>query len=158
MLSSSVNFPDLAQGTPAWHAWRHNGIGGSDAPAVIGVSPYRTARELFREKCKAEPRTSTNTGKAYIFALGHSTELKCRALFEKKMGAAFPAICAEHEKLDFLRASLDGLHPEFGIFEAKYMSASTLATIQRNRALPEHHYVQVQHSLAVTRMERCFYM
>lgn len=152
------NHCELAQGTPAWHLWRHDGVGGSDAPAVIGVSPYRSVREIFREKSKAEPRSNANSGKAYIYALGHSTEAKCRALLEKKLEADFPPACAEHESRGFLRASLDGLNENLGIFEAKLLSSSTLGSILRNQALPEHHYVQVQHSLAVTRMDRCFYM
>lgn len=33
-----------------WLDWRRKGIGGSDAAAVIGVSPYSTARDLYYEK------------------------------------------------------------------------------------------------------------
>lgn len=41
---------ELSQGTPEWHEWRKNGIGGSDATVVEGISPYRTPRQLFYEK------------------------------------------------------------------------------------------------------------
>jgi putative phage-type endonuclease len=35
----------------AWLAARRSGIGGSDAPAVLGVSRYRTALDVFDDKC-----------------------------------------------------------------------------------------------------------
>ena len=33
-----------------WLSGRMNGIGGSDASAVVGVNPYKTNIELFEEK------------------------------------------------------------------------------------------------------------
>lgn len=40
----------VRQGTPEWSAVRRNGIGGSDAPVLVGESPYRSAYELWAEK------------------------------------------------------------------------------------------------------------
>ena len=33
-----------------WHKWRMGGIGSSDAPVVMGVSPYKTIEQLYLEK------------------------------------------------------------------------------------------------------------
>ena len=33
-----------------WLACRRQGIGGSDAAAVLGISPFRTARDLYFDK------------------------------------------------------------------------------------------------------------
>ena len=33
-----------------WLDYRRKGIGGSDAAAVLGVSPYKTARDVYFEK------------------------------------------------------------------------------------------------------------
>ena len=30
-----------------WLDWRKRGLGGSDAAAVLGISPFRTARDLY---------------------------------------------------------------------------------------------------------------
>lgn len=30
-----------------WLAWRRKGIGGSDAAAIMGISPFRTARDIY---------------------------------------------------------------------------------------------------------------
>ena len=33
-----------------WLDWRRKGLGGSDAAAVLGISPFRTARDLYYDK------------------------------------------------------------------------------------------------------------
>ena len=38
-----------------WLNWRKKGIGGSDVAAVLGISPWKTRRDLFYEKTGAEP-------------------------------------------------------------------------------------------------------
>lgn len=35
-----------------WLEYRRQGIGGSDAAAILGVSPFATARDLYYDKCK----------------------------------------------------------------------------------------------------------
>ncbi len=33
-----------------WLSYRRQGLGGSDAAAVLGISPFRTARDLYYDK------------------------------------------------------------------------------------------------------------
>lgn len=35
-----------------WLEYRRRGIGGSDAAAVLGISPFRTGRDLYYDKLK----------------------------------------------------------------------------------------------------------
>ena len=35
-----------------WLEYRRQGIGGSDAAAILGISPFATARELYYDKLK----------------------------------------------------------------------------------------------------------
>ena len=35
-----------------WLAYRRRGIGGSDVAAILGISPFRTARDLYDDKLK----------------------------------------------------------------------------------------------------------
>ena len=39
----------LVQGTPEWHAYRSNHFNASDAPTMLGCSPYKTRTQLLRE-------------------------------------------------------------------------------------------------------------
>ena len=41
---------ELQQGTPEWHAFRAAHYTASDAPAMLGTSPYKTRNELLCEK------------------------------------------------------------------------------------------------------------
>ena len=41
---------DIAQGTAAWHDWRATVIGSSDAPAIMGENPWKSAKTLLEEK------------------------------------------------------------------------------------------------------------
>ncbi len=33
-----------------WLDWRRRGIGGSDVSAIIGISPFRTERDIYYDK------------------------------------------------------------------------------------------------------------
>ena len=37
-----------------WLEYRRKGIGGSDAAAVLGISPFRTGRDLYYDKLNTE--------------------------------------------------------------------------------------------------------
>jgi len=40
----------LTQQTPQWHEMRKSMIGASDAPVIMGVSPWKTQHQLWLEK------------------------------------------------------------------------------------------------------------
>ena len=40
----------LEQGTAEWLAWRTQGIGASEAPAILGENPWKSRRALLAEK------------------------------------------------------------------------------------------------------------
>ncbi|MDN5292305.1 MAG: hypothetical protein PWQ06_2544, partial [Anaerophaga sp.] len=45
VLVDTANLPEKE-----WLEYRRQGIGGSDAAAVLGISPFRTARDLYYDK------------------------------------------------------------------------------------------------------------
>lgn len=59
--------------TKEWEMVRHIGIGGSDAAVIMGLSPYRTPRELYYDKCGI-PEKITDDGKQKVFDRGHILE------------------------------------------------------------------------------------
>lgn len=49
--ANAVELVDITTLTEAgWHKWRRKGIGGSDLAAIMGVSPWTTARDVYRKK------------------------------------------------------------------------------------------------------------
>jgi putative phage-type endonuclease len=143
----------LTQGTPEWNAWRQQGIGGSDAPVIEGISPYRTRRQLFLEKVGKSGLSEEDESKEFIFAKGHKTEALIRKQFQDRVGAEIIPVCFQHGEFDYLRASLDGYDSKLGVLEAKLVGQEVLKTALEEGEIPAHHYTQMQHQFAVSGAE-----
>lgn len=50
----------LQQGSEAWHEWRAQGIGASEIAVVLGLSPWKSAYQLWMEKTGQAPRFAGN--------------------------------------------------------------------------------------------------
>jgi len=140
---------DITQGTQAWHEFRKLGIGGSDAPVVEGISPYRTKRDLYFEKIGKPIPKDPDQSKEFIFNMGHKTEALIRKEFQELTKIEMSPCCVVHNEFDYIRASLDGFHSLLGVLEAKLVGQDVLENA-RNGRIPNHHYAQIQHQLAVT--------
>jgi len=138
----------LVQGSQAWHEWRLQGIGGSDAAVINGTSPYRTPRELFLEKT-GQAVAEDDKSKEFIFAKGHRTEALIRSEFQKKINSEILPVCFQHPKFSHFRASLDGFNAKHGVLEAKLVGKEVLKSAS-DGVIPKHHFTQMQHQLLVT--------
>lgn len=138
----------LDQNSAEWHAWRRQGLGGSDAPVVTGESPYRTQLELYREKT-GEGGALESEENEFIFSKGHAVEGVIRKQFQDLTGAEMKPICLEHPEFEYIRASLDGFDSKFGVLEGKLVGQAVL-TKARNGEIPAHHMTQIQHQFAVS--------
>lgn len=145
----------MEQNTDAWLEWRRKGIGGSDAPAVMGVSPYMTPRQLFYEKIGVQQYEAN----AFVTDLGHKFEPVMRADFELEHGYSISPQCVQHSELGWLRASLDGFNEEKKVFvEIKYVGEEKLNWILEHKAPLEIHFPQIQHQFLVTGFQTGFYL
>lgn len=144
----------------AWLKGRINGIGGSDASAVIGKNPYKTNIELFEEKTgrRIAPDISD---KPYV-VYGKKAEHHIRELFRLD----YPQYQVLHHeyrilqnlKHPFMQASLDGelidQNGRKGILEIK--TTNILQSMQYEKwkdRIPDNYYTQVLHYLLVTGYE-----
>lgn len=141
-----------------WLRSRTNGIGGSDASAVVGRNPYKTNIDLFEEKT-GRRRAEDISGKPYVI-YGHKAEPLIRQLFELdypeySVGYSEFSIFRS-KKYPFMQATLDGMLVEKetgrrGILEIK--TTNILASQQREKwkdRVPDNYYLQVLHYLIVT--------
>lgn len=96
----------LTQGLPEWLEWRKQGIGGSDAATILGVSPFEdaTVENLFREKVEGWERPVN-------FAMRQGTRLEptARLAYQRWASCVAPPVCVEHPDAPWMRVSLDGL-------------------------------------------------
>lgn len=140
-----------------WLSGRLNGIGGSDASAVVGMNPYKTNIELFEEKTgRRVPEDISD--KSYVI-YGKKAEDPIRELFRLD----YPEYQVDHHEFrilqsiqyPFMQASLDGELTDpsgrRGILEIK--TTNILQSMQRekwNDRIPDNYYIQVLHYLLVT--------
>lgn len=132
-----------------WLEHRRKGIGSSDAPIIMGVSPYSTPYQLWEEKLgRVKPERNT-----FILDKGHRLEPMARALIEFELGQSFPPKLVVHESEPWLRASLDGMSELGDIIEIKYMGAEEHASGQ----IPERYFPQVQHQMVITGVAKVYF-
>ncbi len=144
---------DLPQQTPAWHAWRAGRLGGSDAPAIAGVSPYSTRQQLLREKLGLEKREVS-----FAMRQGLMAEETARLMHQERVGLLFTPVCVDHDEIPWLAASLDGWNEDARvILEIKRPNWRDHDYALCGR-VPPHYWPQVQHQLFVTGGEECHYV
>ena len=76
---------DLVQGSPEWLAYRAGHFNASDAPAMMGVSPYKTRAQLLHEM-HTGLTAPVDAQTQRIFDDGHRFEALARPLGEKIIG------------------------------------------------------------------------
>lgn len=96
---------DLEQGSPDWHLHRSNYFNASDAPAMLGVSKYKTRAELLHEMhTGVSPEVGEYTQRR--FDEGHRFEALARTLAEEIVGEPLYPVTGTEGKHS---ASFDGL-------------------------------------------------
>ncbi|MGI6117803.1 MAG: lambda-exonuclease family protein [Bilifractor sp.] len=140
--------------------WLHHrrGIGGSDAAAVLGISPWKTNVQLWEEKTyRKNPPDISNKA---VVRYGTEAEKYLRGLFaldypEYEVGYA-ENNAVFNSDLPFAHASLDGWLTEKetgrkGILEIKTTNITSGMLADRwNEQIPMHYMAQVVHYFIVT--------
>lgn len=137
-----------------WLKWRSEGLGSSDAPAIMGVSPFKTAYQLWEEKTGLVVRDESN----YATRRGHELEPKARARYELLYGCEMPVAFLEHHEFPFIRCSLDGYNEGIKRFIEIKCPGKDDIELARQGKVPEKYYPQIQHQFLVTDAESCHYV
>lgn len=146
------------QGSKEWRTWRGKGLGASDAPAVMGDSPWTSRFELWLEKTGLGTRPPANEYQIAAMRRGNELEPVARSLFEKKMGKLFPSVSGEHSDYPFMRASLDGYNEELNaMLEIKAPNKIDHAKALAGK-VPDKYVAQLQMQFLVSGSEKAFYV
>jgi putative phage-type endonuclease len=153
----------LVQGTPEWHRHRATSWNASDAPAMLGVSAYKTRKQLLDERASgvvAEIDAATQQR----FDEGHRFEALARPLAEKIIGDdLYPVIGVPDDEGSKLSASFDGLTlDESTAWEHKRLNQELHAVLSREGCtgadLPEMYRVQMEQQALVSGAGRVLFM
>ncbi len=146
-----------------WLELRRQGIGGSDAAAVLGASPFMTKRDLFYTKLGVEP-AEPDESSWVRFEIGHLLEDLIARIFAKKTG--FPIYPVKkmyrHPVYGFILANPDYFTEDRdgpAILEIK--STSYFAKDNwwdgGKEIVPAYYVSQGRHYMAATDMHRVYY-
>lgn len=141
----------LKQRTPEWLAARRLGIGGSDAPVILGLSPWRTPYELWEEKTSPPGAViAPEVNEAMIWG----TALEAAVMGEYKRRAGRDVIevgLMRHPAHAWMIGSPDGLGADDGrIIEIKTTRSGQGWGEQGTDEIPLHYLTQVHHYLIVS--------
>lgn len=145
---------DLVQGDETWHAHRAKHLNASDAPAMMGVSKYKTRSQLIKEMAAGltqEPSRFTQR----LFAEGHAWEALARSLAEQIIGKELFQKVGVNGRYS---ASFDGLTMDNSIaYEHKTLN-NEIRACQEAADLPLMYRVQMEHQLMVCDGAKCLFL
>lgn len=141
---------ELEQGTEEWLAWRHEGIGASEAATVMDENRFERSSTLFQKKCGPVVLDSYQNE---AMALGTKLEPEARRLYIAKTGKQVKPVCVQSFRYDWLRASLDGLSANQDVVVEIKCGASVYNRVSKSHTVPVYYYGQLQHILAVTGLD-----
>jgi putative phage-type endonuclease len=136
-----------------WLALRQTGIGGSDAAAILGVSPWTSRYALWADKAATTVKVGKETA---AMAFGTRMEPVIREAFAEQTGLRVVTDDNHyrHPQHDFMLANLDGL--VLDDFTGEPIAVLEIKTASRasdwQNGVPAYYVSQVQHYMAVTNL------
>ncbi len=124
---------------------RKNYIGASDAPIIMGISPWKTPYELWQQKLSLVEDNTDN----FAIRRGNDLEPIARKAYINYTGIICEPKFMVHNEIAYMSANLDGLSLDGNIaVEIKCPGKKDHETA-KNGEVPEKYYPQLQHQLAV---------
>lgn len=147
-----------------WLAYRRQGIGGSDVAAILGISPFRTARDLYDDKLNIASAVD-DTGNWVALEMGHLLEPLVAQIFTKKTGLEVFQIkkMFRHPQYPFMLADVDYFvrlpNGKIAILEIKTTNYNAKDHWWKDgeECVPVYYETQGRHYMAVMDMDEIFY-
>lgn len=146
-----------------WLAYRRKGIGGSDAAAVLGISPFMTARDLYYDKLGISAQADEENWVAK--EIGHLLEPLVARIFEKRTGLKIyqRKVMFQHPQYPWMLADLDYLvempDGSRAILECKTTTSNSADNwwYAGKEIVPVYYESQGRHYMAVTNIDRVYF-
>lgn len=144
---------NLVQKSDEWLLYRSSKIGASDAAAIMGESPWKTARDLYEEK-KGIKIVKVNKAMQH----GNINEDFARADFESRMMVKVQPAVYENDQASWMIASLDGISDDESVaVEIKCPMSLNSHLMAVAGEVPKHYWIQMQHQMAVVSLQKMYY-
>lgn len=144
---------NLEQGTSEWHEFRKNHIGSSDAPAIMGMNPWKSPYRCWREKLGLE-ETPINEAMQRGMLLESEARQNVSAFLEVELNPSVRKI----RTVPFMAASLDAISDDDAILvEIKCPTKRVDHFEDKRDMIPTHYRAQLQHQLFVCELEKMYF-
>ena len=136
---------------PQYLEERRKGIGGSDIAAILGLSPWKTAYQVYQEKRKEVDDWKGNEATDW----GKRLEPVLRQWYSDTTGRVvrMPEKIICHGKYPYMLASLDGFTDDRRIVEIKTARHGKGWGQPGTNEIPDYYALQCQHYMVVTGFE-----
>ena len=147
-----------------WLNYRRRGIGGSDVAAILGVSPFRTARDIYYDKLGVVALEPDESNWVQL-EVGHLLEDLVAKIFQKKTGYRVFQIKKMflHPEYPYLLADVDYFvelpDGKIALLEIKTTNynAKDHWWLDGREIVPVYYELQGRHYMAVTDIDRVFF-
>ncbi|MEO6145911.1 MAG: YqaJ viral recombinase family protein [Sulfuriferula sp.] len=142
---------ELIQGEPAWHAFRLEHDGASEAAVMLGISDLATRTELLDAKATGVGKQFSDWVQEHILDHGHEVEALARPIIEEQYGIRlYPEVYSRGR----MSASCDGLTMAGTTgWEHKQYNKALAAAVMAGE-LPDKYMAQPQQCMLVTGAEK----
>ena len=143
----------ITQNTAEWQQFRKNKIGASDAPIIMGVSPWCTPFQLWQRKLGLIDEQKQNKS----MTRGHDLEEKARHKFYIDTGILVNSTLVINRDLPWMIASLDGMDSiGRNIVEIKCPGKED-HEMAKSGKIPDKYIPQIQHQLKCCDLNEGYY-
>ena len=159
VLVETENLPE-----EEWLSYRRRGIGGSDVASILGISPFRTARDLYYDK-RNIVSVNDNEENWVAMSMGHLLEDLVGKIFQHKTGFEIYQIkkMFYHPKYPFMLADIDYFvtlpDGSTALLELKTTNYNARGKwwLDKQEIVPAYYEAQGRHYMAVMDIDRIFY-
>jgi putative phage-type endonuclease len=139
---------NLEQGSAEWLDFRKVYVGASDAPVILGISPYKTAKQLYDETmgiCSPQKQTASMS-----YGKEKEKEIRERFNFRQYPNHQMETAVLKSTQYSWMFASFDGINFAERLFmEIKVANADDHACALAGE-IPEKYKAQVAHQFLVS--------
>jgi putative phage-type endonuclease len=141
------------QNTSEWLEFRKDKLGASDAPIIMGVSPWKTPYGLWLEKLDLTHEQVKNSA----MKRGNDLESTARMMFMLDTGIEVHPKVVLHPTIKFMMASFDGMDSS----NTNAVEIKCPGAVDHAKALdgmiPDKYFPQLQHQIEVCQLEMVYY-
>lgn len=147
-----------------WLAWRRKGVGGSDVAAIMGISPFHTARDIYYDKLNIAP-IEEDDNNWVAKEMGNLLEDLVARIFQKRTGYEVYKVkkMFYHPMHPFMLADVDYFvklpDGTTAILEIKTTNYNATGSwwLDGEKIVPVYYEFQGRHYMAVTDIDRVFF-